>query len=173
MMPRGPRAFVPAVALALVVCGLTAVSACRRAQRLCEFCRMPVPEATAASVVVNGREVQVCDPRCALTHQQQTGQPTTLETVTDFESGRPLDPAQAFFLTGSDTAPDVGQVHVSRPMEPIYREWHRCLPSVLAFASRTAAVRYEERHGGTVQTPVELGLAVRQRAGGVSPGSGS
>jgi len=175
MTSRGTRAFVPAIVLVLAVCGLAAVSACRRAQPLCAFCRMPIPEATAATVVVEGRDVRVCDPRCALTHQEQTGEPTALGTVTDFESGTPLDPARAFYLTGSDTAPDVGQARVSKPMDPIYREWHRCLPSVLAFGSRAAAVRFEERHGGLVQTLAELGLATgassRPPPVGVSPGS--
>jgi len=135
---------------------------------------MPIPAETAATVVVDGRDVRVCDPRCALTHQQQTGAPAVLDSVTDFESGSALDPARAFYLTGSDTAPDVGQVRVSKPMEPIYREWHRCLPSVLAFGSRAAALRYEERHGGTVQTLSDLGLASSAppaRPVGVSPGS--
>jgi len=175
MTPRGTRAFVSALALALAVCGLAGAAACRRAQPLCEFCRMPIPEATAATAVVEGREVRVCDPRCALTHQEQTGEPTALGTVTDFDSGAALDPARAFYLTGSDTAPDVRQARVSRPMDPIYREWHRCLPSVLAFGSREAAVRFEERHGGLVQTLAELGLAAsashRVQTVGVSPGS--
>ena len=175
MTPRGIRTLVSAIALVLAMCGLAGASACRRAQPLCEFCRMPIPAATAATVVVDGREHQVCDPRCALTHQEQTGEPTALGTVTDFESEAALDPARAFYLTGSDTAPDVGQARVSKPMDPIYREWHRCLPSVLAFSSRGAAVRFEERHGGRVQTLAELGLGAgssrRAARVGVSPGS--
>jgi len=175
MTRRGTRAFVSATGLALAVCGLSGVSACRRAQPLCDFCRMPIPSATAATVVVEGREHQVCDPRCALTHQEQTREPAALGTVTDFESGRAVDPARAFYLTGSDTAPDVGQVLVSKPIDPIHREWHRCLPSVLAFGSRAAAVRYAERHGGTVLSLSELGLRASSSGGrqavGVSPGS--
>jgi len=135
---------------------------------------MPIPATTATTAVVEGREAMVCDPRCALTHQQQTGEPTRLGTVTDFESGATLDPTRAFYLTGSDTAPDVVEARMSTPMEPIHREWHRCLPSVLAFSSRAAAGRYAARHGGTLQTLAGLGLAARapgSRAVGVSPGS--
>lgn len=175
MTLREARAVVSTSALVLAVLGLAAASACRRAQPLCEFCRMPIPEATVATVVIDGREQRVCDPRCAVTHQQQTGDATTIGSVTDFASGGPLDPARAFYLTGSDTAPDVGQARMGRPMEPVYREWHRCLPSVLAFGSREAAARYAARHGGTVQTLGQLGLAARTAGGAravrVSPGS--
>jgi len=151
------RSFVPPAVLALALCGLLAASACRRAPALCAFCQMPIPAETAARVIVKGEERQVCDPRCALTHQTQTGERATVTVVTDFETGAALEPSQAFYLTGSDTAPDVGPATLRRPAERMSREWHRCLPSVLAFATKGAAARHQARHGGRVQTLAELG----------------
>ena len=159
-MPGGRRRAVAALlAFGLGVAVALATSGCRRAPHVCAFCRMTIPAGTAATVVVDGEARQVCDPRCALTHQRQTGTPTALVTATDFETGEPLAPERAFFLTGSDTAPDAGREALPRRMEPVYREWHRCLPSVLAFASHAAATQYRERHGGVVQTLSELGYA--------------
>ncbi len=156
------------VALVAVLGGALVMSGCRRAQPLCAFCHMPIPAQTAARVEVDGRVHQVCDPRCALTHQQQTGEISRLLRVTDFESGRPLDPERAYYLSGSDTAPDVGQETLRPPMDPVYREWHRCLPSVLAFADRETAVRYQRLHGGRIETLGELGY--RQHAGAAVQG---
>ena len=156
------RVLPGALALAAALAGALAASSCRRAQPICEFCRMPIPAETAARVEVDGHVHQVCDPRCALTHQQQTGEASRLVRVTDFESGQPLDPARAYYLSGSDTAPDVHQETLRQPMDQVYREWHRCLPSVLAFASRDAAVRYQRLHGGRIETLGELGY--RQNA---------
>lgn len=148
-----------AVMLVLGLAVAAASTACRRSQPLCDFCRMPVPAQTAATVTVAGVRHQVCDPRCALTHQSQTGAPTTLVGVTDFDTGQPLAPEQAVFLSGSDTTPDVGRESPRDPADPMYREWHRCLPSVLAFADREAAERFRARHGGVIQTLAELGYA--------------
>jgi len=151
------RSRVCILALGVVLASAAALSACARSQPVCEFCHMPIPAQTAARVEVDGHVHRVCDPRCALTHQQQTGEVSTLVRVTDFETGRPLDPARAYYLNGSDTAPDVRQETFRQPMDPMYREWHRCLPSVLAFGSRAAAARYQSVHGGRIETLGELG----------------
>ncbi len=151
------------LALGIVLASVAGLWGCARRQPVCEFCRMPIPAGTEAQVEVDGRVHQVCDPRCALTHQQQTGEVSRLVRVTDFETGRAIDPARAYYLSGSDTAPDVRSEASRQPMDPIYRDWHRCLPSVLAFASREAAARYQSVHGGRIETLGELGY--RQTAG--------
>ena len=159
-MPGGrSRAVAVLLAFGLGVAVALVTSGCRRAPAVCALCQMAIPAGTAATVVVDGERRQVCDPRCALTHQQQTGAPAALVTATDFETGEPLAPERTFFLTGSEMAPDAGREVLPGRMEPVYREWHRCLPSVLAFRSRAAAARYQERHGGVVQTLSELGFA--------------
>jgi hypothetical protein len=160
------RIFLRLGALALGLAFAAAFTGCRRSEPLCDFCRMPVPARTAASVDVAGVRHRVCDPRCALTHQRQTGVGTTLVAVTDFDTGRPLAPERAVYLSGSDTAPDVGRESLRKPADAVYREWHRCLPSVLAFADRGAAERFRARHGGVIRTLGELGYANASRAPG-------
>jgi hypothetical protein len=133
---------------------LLLASGCAREPVRCALCRMIVPAETHTVARVDGRPQTICDPRCALTHQAQTGRPVRLVLVTDFESRRALSPAEAHYVTGSDTAPDAQHDDRSHmrtwPAGQASLAWHRCLPSVLAFASRDAAVRYATAHGGRV-----------------------
>ena len=41
------------------------------------------------------------------------------------------------------------------------RTWDRCLPSVIAFASRDAAVRFRAEHGGELRTHAEILSEIR------------
>jgi len=147
----------------VVASGVMAVSlavGCRRApEPACAICEMPIPSRTVTSVEIDGIARQVCDPRCALTHQRQARQAIRLIRVTDFESGEALDPREAFYLTGSATAPDVVREAIRTTQDPAYLQWHRCLPSVLAFRTQEAATVYQRRHGGEVQRFEALGYA--------------
>lgn len=99
----------------------------------------------------NGQRKVVCDPRCALTEIRQTRRWIVFKQVTDFDTRRAIDPASAFYVTGSTVAPDVMDARMRTwPSETAQLHWHRCLPSILAFASRDAAERFQHAHGGTV-----------------------
>ena len=63
-------------------------------------------------------------------------------------------------MTGSDVAPDAHQETLrSTPQDVAERHWHRCLPSVLSFATHDAADRFRTRNGGEGMTLAALGFA--------------
>lgn len=163
MMPVHGRSRVAVALLTLTLAWATLGSAgCESQPERCAICYMPVPHDTRTIVSAEGKRSVACDPRCALTFQQQTGHPVELLQVTDFESGSTLDPGSATFVGGSDTAPDAHTEAVRMtPNDAAYLHWHRCLPSVLAFRTREAAERFQREHGGTVVSPADLGFARR------------
>ena len=137
---------------------LAGLLACR-AELRCAYCGMELSAATRTVVVDNGQRKVVCDPRCALTERRQSGRRIGLAQVTDFETGRAITPAAAHYVTGSDVAPDVMDARRRTwPSDTAELHWHRCLPSIVAFASRDAADRFQGRHGGSVTTLRELGF---------------
>lgn len=144
----------------LILVGLVGIGACAQRPTTCQICSVPIPDATRTVVRLAGQgDVQVCDPRCALTHQDQTGAAVALVTVTDFDTGRPLDPAAAFYVTGSHVAPDA-HAEMIRGMagEVAELHWHRCVPSVLAFGSEEAALQFQRQQGGSMMRISELGF---------------
>ena len=83
--------------------------------------------------------------------------------MTDYDTRAQLDPAHAWYVTGSDVAPDAHtQALRTTPADTAYLHWHRCLPSVLAFHARAAAVRFQHSHGGTLMALADLGFAAGQ-----------
>jgi hypothetical protein len=81
----------------------------------------------------------------------------TIISVTDHDSWKPLDPARAIFVLGSDVSPcthDAEQLRMEGETLPVH--WDRCMPSILAFASREAAGAFQRRHGGTLRSLQEL-----------------
>ncbi len=145
----------------VVILVVAVVPGCVERQEVCDICGVPIPEHTHAVVrTTDGDVLSVCDPRCSLTYQEQTGEALVLTRVTDFETGAPLEPSGAVYLTGSDVAPDAHQETLrAKPNDVAERHWHRCLPSVLAFATRDAADRFRTRNGGEVITLAALGFA--------------
>jgi hypothetical protein len=140
---------------------MVAVSSCQREPTRCAICYMPIPAETRAVVRIEGDSAKVvCDARCPLTFQEETGKRVALLRVTDYESGEPLEASQAFYVTGSDVAPDAHTEALrTTPADTAFLHWHRCLPSVLAFRTRAAALRFQDAHGGTVMTLADLGFA--------------
>lgn len=144
------------VALTGIALQCAALAACRQAP-VCHFCRMVVPEETRTLVEVDGTRRLACDPRCVLTYERQAARQVRFVESTDFETRRPLDPARAWYVTGSDIAPDASAARLRpSPETTADLHWHRCLPSVLAFATREAAERFQRAHGGRVETLARL-----------------
>ena len=154
---RAARAFcLTAVALVLL-----ALAGCRREEARCAICYMPIPKETRALVrVEGGPDRHVCDPRCPLTFQEETGKPVTLVQVTDYPTGEGLDAKDAFYVVASDVAPDAHTEALrATQAQTAYLHWHRCLPSVVAFGDREAAERFREEHGGKLAGLEDLGFA--------------
>jgi hypothetical protein len=94
---------------------------------------------------------------CALSYQRQSGKRVRIVSVTEHGTREMLDPAGAVFVVGSDESPcqhDMMRLGEDQSVEQI--RWDRCLPSILAFASRDRAEAFRVEHGGTLRTLSEL-----------------
>jgi hypothetical protein len=147
---------------AAVACLLLLVASCAREPVRCVLCHMEVPAQTLTMATIDGKRQVICDPRCALTHRAQAGRAVRLDRVTDLATGAALDPRAAFYVTGSDTAPDAkGADRAGMRMWPAAQaslQWHRCLPSIVAFSTEDAARAHVRTHGGRVATYASLGF---------------
>lgn len=155
------KIFFVSALVAIMVAAFAGGSGCQRGGARCAICYMPIPKETRAVIQVEGGSPKtVCDPRCPLTFQGETGKKVQLTQVTDYETGERLDAKAAFYVTGSNVAPDAHtQALRTTPADTAYLHWHRCLPSVLAFHTREEAIRFQGAHGGTVMTLADLGFA--------------
>ena len=122
-----------------------------RDPQLCTVCERPVHGNTRTEAVVGGAARPYCCPACALSEHTQSGLPVEVLKLTDFDSGRPLEPRDAFVVRGSDVR---SCSHEANPMNEEKRTlrptYDRCSPSMLAFASHEAAGKFSRVHGGEV-----------------------
>src|SRR5512143_1842993 len=101
--------------------------------------------------------IEACCLSCALRYGRQTSKPVTILSVTNHETGKPLAPDTATFVVGSDVSPcthNKEQLRIEDAALPVH--WDRCLPSILAFASREAADAFYAQHGGRLRSFHEL-----------------
>jgi hypothetical protein len=107
--------------------------------------------------VVGDRRELFCCPACALTTHDQDGRPVKIVELTDYETGSPLAPSQAYMVRGSDVN-TCAQQHgpVGPDKQPTHVHFDRCSPSLLAFVGREAAARFAKEHGGDLLSFSEL-----------------
>lgn len=125
---------------------------------LCPVCRRPIHQSTSYYVTLgSGDTVELCCPRCGLRFQQSGGDVRSVE-VTDYDTGKRLDPKAAVYVEGSSVHPCCTQEEImkDRAGSEYERTWDRCLPSVIAFGSRDAAERFRSRFGGELRNHDEL-----------------
>jgi len=92
--------------------------------------------------------------RCAIVEAQQTGKSLRIEKVANFDTGKLLNPAKAWFVEGSTVnlcmrmAPAVE----SPGGDTVYlRAFDRCSPSTLAFSDEQHARAFIAQHGGSLK----------------------
>jgi hypothetical protein len=107
----------------------------------------------------DGTMVQTCCPRCALHYLARPHPPLTSLAVRDFDTAGRIDATRAFYVEGSDVAPCSASAG-SPPRDErgccTKTVYDRCLPSLLAFASRPKAETFAREHGGTIKTFADL-----------------
>lgn len=101
----------------------------------CHLCGMPVPGRTSFTVQVESGELfHACCPHCGFLMMPQIEPRSVVSALTrDFLYGRTMNVAQAFYVLDSGVS-------------------LCCVPSLLCFASRDDAVRFQKGFGGTVMT---------------------
>jgi hypothetical protein len=124
----------------------------------CPICARSIHPHSSAVVLIDKRPVRVCCIRCGITHNFQIGKPGEVVEVTDFASDKPLKPATAFYVQGSQVS--MCDPHDSRLIDqakrPLDRVFDRCEPSTYAFAKRIDAESFVRNYGGQLLTWEEL-----------------
>jgi hypothetical protein len=150
--------------LLLTVMLAAVTAACSKQAKFCEECGRA--ECRNLSFDVrhqDGTLVQTCCPRCALHYLARRHPSVASLAVRDFDTAGRIDATRAFYVEGSDVAP-CSAFAGSPPrdergccMKTVY---DRCLPSLLAFASRPEAETFAREHGGAIKTFADLQAAI-------------
>lgn len=140
-----------------------AFASCSTDKEVCSFCTIKMPHESKTIVLVEGESNprRACSITCALTYQRTTEKKVRFLWVTDFLSGKTLDPKKAIYVVGSDINPceeHLKSTVLSELRIPLYLDWSRYTPTVLAFAKREDAEKFQKEHGGRVALSSILGF---------------
>lgn len=126
-------------------------------QDSCQACRRAIHANMRTIAFIGDRREHFCCPTCALSAGAQTHERVRFEELADYRSGRPLRPADAFAVEGSDVIPCVRSHQMLNPDgQPVPMDFDRCSPSIIAFATRASAEQFANQHGGKVQRFAEI-----------------
>jgi len=120
-------------------------------QAVCYACKRPIHEHSKTVAFADARSRLFCCPACALSQQEQSGEPVIITRLTSFLSGEPLAPENAFVVRGSDVnmcIRDRGLIGADKRPAPL--RFDRCSPSLYAFANPSEASQFARQHGGQV-----------------------
>jgi hypothetical protein len=153
------------IALAALVCGALVVYRWVGPQRpaLCQVCDRVISKQTAFRVDTSSRAVRACCPACAMHYMLHHPDEVRKAWATDFNSGRAIPATSAYYDEGGDVQ------YCTRHKPPVergtegvsQRVYDRCLPTLVAFATRDEAEAYRQKHGGHVVTYDEALASLR------------
>jgi hypothetical protein len=135
--------------LVMIFC-LALVTGCARSPRTCAVCNRDECKGMAFRVTLeNGKTVETCCPRCGL-HYLETNHLTARQIeATDFATGNWVDAAKAVYVSDSNVHPCAMPETLRDPQGCcMMKTYDRCLPSLVAFAGKDAAVAFQKAHGG-------------------------
>ena len=143
-----------AVGLLVVVAGLLIAgqwSVHRRSEEVCGICARHINPKAGVIAEIGGVRHHVCCAHCAVTEGLQEHKPVRLIEVTDFSTGRKLDPSHAWYVDGSRIVACVHDMTRLNEMKQIEKTaFDRCSPGTFAFASREEADAFAGKNGGAV-----------------------
>ena len=143
-----------ALVLLVVVAGLLVAgqwSVHRRSTEVCGICARHIKPQAGVIAEIGGRRRHVCCAHCAVTEGLQERKPVRLVEVTDYDTGRKLEPSQAWYVDGSRIVAcehDMTRMDEMKQVQPT--RFDRCSPGTFAFATRGAADSFAAKNGGTV-----------------------
>ncbi len=142
------------IALAALVGGALLVyrwEAPRRPE-LCQVCDRVISKQTAFRVDTSSGAVHACCPACAMHYMLHHPDAVQKAWATDFNSGRPIPAASAYYDEGGDVQYCTRlKPPVERAAEGVSRRvYDRCLPTLVAFSTREQADAYRQQHGGRI-----------------------
>ncbi len=134
-----------------------------REEMFCGFCHRVIHANSKVVAEIDGRRRTVCCARCAISEAYQEKKPVRLITVTDYISGTPLDPKQAYFVDGSrKILCDHDAAMLDETKHAVSQTFDRCSPGAYAFARREDAVAFVRENGGEILRLNELMQGVAQ-----------
>ena len=123
----------------------------------CGYCSRPLHANLTVTAEIAGRRAQVCCARCAISEANQERKPLRLITVRDYQSGRAIPPANAWFVEGSRAvACDHDAMRMNEMKGTDMADYDRCSPGTFAFAERQAADAFIVKNGGAVISFAQL-----------------
>jgi hypothetical protein len=150
---RAARRSASTIALAVAL-----LTGCNRGEQVCPVCQREECKAMAFRVTLaNGKVIETCCPRCGLHYVEAMKEPARGYAATDFTTGRWIDATKATYVSDSDVK-GCAMPSARRDAQGccMYVAYDRCLPSLVAFADRSAALAFQKQHGGDVQTFAEV-----------------
>lgn len=124
---------------------------------VCGYCSRPLHANLTVTAEIAGRTTQVCCARCAISEANQERKPLRLITVHDYQSGRAITPANAWFVEGSRAmACDHDSMRMNEMKGTQELAFDRCSPGTFAFAERKVADAFVAQNGGAVLSLAEL-----------------
>jgi hypothetical protein len=134
----------------------------RRSAELCSICQRHIKPEARVVVEIEGHRRNVCCAHCALTEGRQENKPVRFIEVTDYRTGKGLDPQHAWFVDGSRI---VACEHEMAKMDEMKHtdqmSFDRCSPGTFAFADRQAAEAFVAENGGVIHNLAQLSAEVR------------
>jgi hypothetical protein len=123
-----------------------------RAPAVCQICGRDIPGQTAYRLETAGGSIRACCPACAMHFMLHHSGEVRESWATDFNSHRLIPASRAYFDEGGDVQYCTAHMApVERGPEGVSsRVYDRCLPVLVAFATREEAEAYSARHGGRV-----------------------
>lgn len=146
------RVFIAIAVLAMLGAIFTAYRiTSSRQQAFCGFCHRAIHAQTEVIAEIDGRRRHACCARCAITESYQERKPLRLIAVTDYVSGRKLDPQQAYFVDGSQKVLCAHDMTMLGESKQTYQmTYDRCFPGTYAFSRLEDAQVFAHDNGGTV-----------------------
>jgi len=122
---------------------------------VCKICGRGIMKQVEFRIETAHGTIDACCPACAVHYIINNPREARKELATDFKSGRGISARSAYYDMGGDvqycTRHDPAlQRTPGHGME--MRVYDRCLPALVAFASKEDAEGYRQQHGGRVVT---------------------
>ena len=136
----------------VLVCCLAMAAGCSRSPRVCAVCQRVECKGMAFRMTLeNGRVVETCCPRCAMHYLESNHQKARKMEATDFATGQWVNAADAVYVSGSDVHPCAELQSMRDPQGCcMLKTYDRCLPSLVAFATKDQAATFRKSHGGQI-----------------------
>jgi hypothetical protein len=128
-----------------------------RSEMTCGFCHRNINQRSRVVAEVGGRRKTVCCAHCAVSEGLQEKKPVHLISVTDYNSGKMMDPERAWYVEGSRVmACEHEPAKFDASKHAAHLAYDRCSPGTFAFASKQEAEGFIAENGGALRSHSQL-----------------